>query len=169
MSPGQLTTAVAPVPVPGPEQVRDLLQTLAGCDVVVTAGPPVLPSREAALVGVYVTDEDLLGAVVACELPLAGRLGAALGSVPVAEVEQSLMAGRLSPDLAENAHEVLNVVAAAFEAPGAPPLKLRRVHAVGEQLPAEVAPTLTYVVRRVDLQVQVAGYGGGRLSVISIA
>ena len=168
MSSGQLTVPVAPVPVPGAAQVRDLLQTLAGCDVQVVPGTPVLPGREAALVAVYVTDEAVAGAVVVCELPLAGHLGGALGAVPAVEVEQSLAAGGLSPDLTENAHEVLNVVAAAFDAPGAPALKLDRVHAVGEQLPAEVARTLTYVVRRLDLQVQVAGYGGGRLSVISL-
>jgi hypothetical protein len=167
MSYGQLTVP-APVPVPGAAQVRDLLKALAGCDVEVVPSKPVLPGRETALVAVYVTDEALAGAVVVCELALAAHLGGALGRMPAAEVEQSLAAGGLSPDLAENAHEVLNVVAAVFDAPGAPPLKLDRVHAVGEQLPAEVARTLTYVVGRVDLQVQVAGYGGGRLSVISL-
>lgn len=167
MSSGQLTVPV-PVPVPGAAQVGDLLQALAGCDVDVVPGEPVLPGRQAALVAVYVTDEDRAGAVVVCELPLAAHLGGALGTVPAAEIEQSLALGGLSPDLAENAHEVLNVVAAAFDAPGAPALKLDRVHSAGEQLPAEVARTLTYVVRRVDLQVQVAGYGGGRLSVISL-
>jgi hypothetical protein len=172
MSPGQSpapVVAVVPVPVPGAAQVGALLQSLAGCDVDVAPGKPVLPGREAALVAVYVTDDqEVIGAVVVCELPLAAHLGGALGRVPVDEVERSLAGRGLSPDLAENAHEVLNVVAAAFDSPGAPALRLQRVHAVGEQLPAEVARTLTYVVRRVDLQVQVVGYGGGRFSAISI-
>ena len=168
MTLGRLTAAVAPVPVPQASQVRELLQTLTGCDVSVTPGRPVLPDREPALVAVYATDELVPGAVVACELPLAACAGAALGAVPVAQAEECLTLGSLSADLAENAHEVLNVLVTALNAPGAPALRLHEVHAVGEQLPAEVGLALRYVMRRVDLQLDLAGYGGGRLSVISI-
>ena len=169
MTHGQLTAAAAPVPVPQAPQVRELLQTLTGCGVEVGPGRPVLAGREPALVAVYVTDELATGAVMACELPLAAHIGAALGAAPVAEAVECLAAGSLSVDLAENAAEVLNVLVAALNTPGSPALRLHQVHAVGEQLPDEVARTLGYVMRRVDLQVEVAGYGGGRLSAVSVA
>ena len=54
------------------------------------------------------------------------------------------------------------------EIPEAPHLKLYKVHAVGEKLPTDVAASLGYVVRRLDLRVEVAGYGAGRLSSVSI-
>jgi hypothetical protein len=37
---------------------------------------------------------------------------------------------------------------------------------VGEELPPQLAPVFRYVMCRVDLQVDVAGYGGGRMSVV---
>jgi hypothetical protein len=166
MTTGQLTAPVAPVPVPSSAQVRELLQTLMSAAVEVAPAAPLLPGRETAVVGVYVTDAEMVGAVVACELPLAAGLGGALGEVPAAEVEQAVAAGGLEGDLVENAAEVLNVLAAAFNGPGAPPLKLGRVHAVGEELPPQLTPVFQYVMCRVDLQVDVAGYGGGRLSLI---
>lgn len=167
MSPGQLTVPVAPVPVPQAAQVAELLQTLSGGAVEVAPGAPVLPGREPALVAVYVTDDAATGAVVACGLSLAAHAGAALGAVPVVEAEQALELGVLSADLAENADEVLNVLAAAFNTPGAPAVRLHRVYAVGEQHPADVGRVLGYVMRRIDLQVDIAGYGGGRLSVVA--
>jgi hypothetical protein len=42
------------------------------------------------------------------------------------------------------------------------------VDAVGEKLPTDVASSLGYVVRRLDLQVTVQRYGPGRLSSVSI-
>ncbi|MEX2290997.1 MAG: hypothetical protein WD794_11820 [Mycobacteriales bacterium] len=168
MTPGQLATPVVPVPVPQAAQVGELLQTLTGGAVEVAPGPPVLPGREPALVAVYVTDDTVTGAVVACELSLAAHAGAALGAVPVTEAEQALASGVLSADLSENADEVLNVLAAAFNTPGAPALRLYRVYAVGEPLPAEIGRVLGYVMRRVDLQLHIVGYGGGRLSVVAV-
>jgi hypothetical protein len=168
MTTGQLTAPVAPVPVPSSAQVRELLQTLMSAAVEVAPAAPLLPGRETAAVGVYVTDAEVVGAVVAWEPSLAAALGGALGEVPAAEVEQAVAAGSLEGDLAENAAEVLNVLAAAFNGPGAPPLKLDRVHAVGEELPPQLAPVFRYVMCRIDLQLDVAGYGGGRLSVVAV-
>lgn len=168
MAAAQISSSVAPVPVPASGQVSELLQTLTSTDVQAASARPLLPGREAALVGVYVTDDGALGAVVACELSLAAGLGGALGQAPQDDVVQAMAAGSLSGELAENAGEVLNVLAAVFDAPGAPPLKLDRVHGVGQQLPAELGVVLRYVMCRVDLQLDVAGYGGGRLSVVSV-
>ena len=166
MTPGQLTAPTAPVRVPEPAQVRELLQTLISSSVQVEPSRPVLPGREPALVGVYVTEAEALGAVVSCELSLAAALGAALGEVPAGDVEQAVAHGSLSVELAENAAEVLNVLVAVFNGAGVPALQLHRVHAVGEALPAGVTAVLGYVMCRLDLQVDVAGYGGGRLSVV---
>jgi hypothetical protein len=160
---------VAAVPVPHPKQVRDLFLSLTGKDVEVGPAHPVLVGREPAAVAVYVTDRLATGAVVACDLDLAAYAGGALGLVPVPQLEQARDDGRLSADLADNVHEVLNVLASVFnDSPEAPHLRLHAVHGVGEKLPTDVASMLGFVVRRLDLQVTITGYGGGRLSVVSI-
>lgn len=139
-----------------------------GKDVEVGPVHPVVPGRDPALVAVYVTDKLGTGAAVACDLPLAAYAGAALGLVPLPQAEEAIASGLLPDDLAENVNEVVNVLASVFNEGEAPHLKLYRVHAVGETLPPDVAASLGYVVRRLDLRVDVAGYGAGRLSSVSI-
>lgn len=161
--------SVAPVPVPHAKQVRDVFLGLTGRDVDVAPGHPVVAGRDPAVVAVYVTDKLATGAVLACDLSLAAFTGAALGLVPMPQVEEALAAGLLSADLEDNFSEVVNVLASVFnDNPSSPHLKLHTVHAVGERLPSDVAGMLGYVVRRLDLKIDVAGYGGGSLSLVSI-
>ncbi len=162
-------THAVPVPVPHPKQVRDLFLGLTGKDIEVGPVNPVVPGRDPALVAVYVTDKLGTGAAVACDLPLAAYAGAALGLVPLPRAQEAIASGLLPDDLAENFYEVVNILASVFnENPEAPHLKLYKVHAVGEKLPTDVAASLGYVVRRLDLKVDVSGYGAGRLSSVSI-
>jgi hypothetical protein len=165
----RLSACPASVPVPRASELGTLLQTLIGHPVEVRPALPVVPDRDHALVAVYVTDGSVTGAVVACELSLAAHAGAALARLSAAEAEQSVAAGTLSAELADNAHEVLNVLTTAFREGRAPDLMLHQVHAVDAQLPLDVGPTLRYVMRRLDVQLEIVGYGGGRLSVVAVA
>ena len=161
-------TRAVPVPVPHPKQIRDVFLGVTGKDVDVGPVHPVVPGRDAAVVAVYVTDKLQTGALVACDLPLAAYAGAALGLVPLPQAEEAIASGLLPEDLAENFHEVVNILASAFnENPAAPHLKLYAVHAAGDKLPTDVASCLGYVVRRLDLKVAVQGYGSGRISCVS--
>ncbi len=167
--PAPARTYAVPVPVPHPKQIRDLFLGLTGKDIEVGPVNPVVPGRDAAVVAVFVTDKTATGAAVACDLPLAAYAGAALGLVPLPQAQEAIDRGVLPEDLSENFAEVVNIMASVFnEHPEAPHLKLYKVHAVGEKLPTDVAASLGYVVRRLDLKVDVAGYGAGRLSSVSI-
>ncbi len=161
-------TDVAPVPVPHPKQIRDFLLALTGRDVEVGRAHPVV-ARDPAVVAVYVSDRLATGAIAACDLPFAAYVGGALGLVPPPLVDQEVMDGQLSAELTENVGEVLSVLGSVFNAlEEAPHLKLHKVHPVGEKLPSDVAAMLGYVVRRVDLQIALHGYGAGWLSVVSV-
>ena len=167
--PASARTNAVPVPVPHPKQLRDLFLGLTGKQVEVGPADPVVAGREAAAVAVFVTDKTRAGAVVACDLPLVAYAGAALGLVPPPQAQEAISAGALPEDLSENFAEVVNVMASVFNGdPGAPHLKLYTVHGVGEKLPTDVARCLGYVVRRLDLWIDVQGYGAGRLSSVSI-
>jgi hypothetical protein len=158
-----------PVPVPHPKQIRDLFLGVTGKDVEVGPVNPVVPGRDLAVVAVYVTDRLATGAAVACDLELAAYAGAALGLVPLPRAEEAISSGTLPEDLTENFAEVVNIMASVFnDNPETPHLKLYKVHGVGEKLPTDVAASLGYVVRRLDLRVDVQGYGAGRLSSVSI-
>ena len=72
----------------------------------------------------------------------------------------------LTPLLEENLREVLNIAVTLFNVPGAEHLRLYAVHAAGTALPQDVLARALTLGRRTDVNVDVAGYGSGVLSVV---
>ena len=160
-------TPAGSVPLPHPKQIKDLFTDLIGRDVDVKLGNPVLPGPALpAAVAVYVTDRTATGAVCVCDIALAANLGAALAMIPAGAAKDAATSGLLSANLAENFYEIVNILASVFnDGDGAPHLRLWSVHAPGDKLPADVAAYVAQVPRRLDLDLTIAGYGPGRLSI----
>ena len=158
----------AATPLPPAFAVRELIAGLVGRPIdVITGGAMIDPAAEdGALVGVYVDDRLALTALVLLDLPLAAHLGAALGLVPVRVAGLAIDEGILPPALAENAAELLNVIASLFNAEGVPHVKLDRVYEPRAALPADVAQWVLAYVRRTDLDMAVSGYGVGKFSLL---
>ncbi|PZR54157.1 hypothetical protein DNL40_04265 [Xylanimonas oleitrophica] len=158
----------AETPLPNAQELRELAEGLLGREVdVLTGGSMVDPAAEGgALVGTYVDRGMRLQALVLFDLPLAAHMGAAIGLIPAGASEDAAEGGFLPHNLAENAAEVLNVVASLFNTETSPHLRLDTVYLPGEALPNDVQPWVMSYVRRMDLDVSVAGYGKGRWSVL---
>lgn len=152
--------------LPTPKDVRDLLEGLLGRAVTVGPGAPVTPtpSRPAA-VAVYVDPTSRVTAIALVDLPLAAWCAGALALLPKGGVEDAVEEGELSDMHLEVLHEVVNVAASLFNAGGVTHSKLDRLLAPGEGVPADLAG-LTASTNRIDLDVAVAGYGSGGLSVV---
>lgn len=157
-------------PLPTALDVRELLEGLVGRDVdVSTRARAVDPARGAgACVAEYVDGQMQLAALVVTDLELAAAAGSAIGLVPAKEVEASVRFKELSPAQVENFSEICNVVASLFNADGAPHLRFTTMHAPGAGLPGDVAQWVTAHVARLDLEVEVTGYGRGGLSVVLV-
>ncbi len=155
-------------PLPSAQEVRELLEGLVGREFeMLTGGPMVNPAAEGgAVVAEYVSDQMKLAALITVDLPLAAGMGSAIALLPPRGVSESIEALELSIPQFENVSEILNVMAALFNHDGAPHLKLTKVHEPGAALPGDVAPWVTAYVARLDLEVSVAGYGEGTMSVI---
>ena len=155
-------------PLPSALEVREHWEGLVGRDIeVATGGPMVDPVLNGgALVGVFVDRLMKLSALVLFDLPLAAHLGAAIALVPARTAQTAVEEESLPAALAENAGEILNVTAALFNVGDAPHLKLDAVYAPREPLPADVAQWVLAYVRRLDLEVEVSGYGRGCASVL---
>ncbi len=158
----------AQTPLPTAKDVRELVEGLVGRDVQVTTGGAMLDPTDGdgTLVGVYVDDRHALAALVLLDLPLAAHIGAALGLVPARVAATAVEESMLTPALSENAGEVLNVMASLFNAEGAPHVKLDVLYEPRHPLPADVAAWVLAYVRRTDLDMEVAGYGAGRFSLL---
>ena len=153
--------------LPAAKDVRDMLSGLLGKDVTVAPGGPVTPTADAPVaVAVYVDPHLAVNALCVLDLGAAAYTGAALALLPPGGAQDAVEEdGELTSMLVEALHEVVNVLSALFNVPGAPHSKLHRLHAPGEDLPGDVAAMLADF-NRLDLAIQVPGYGKGAVSFV---
>jgi hypothetical protein len=152
-------------PLPNRHAVRSTIEDLIGRDVDLADGVPPA-SKSTNVVAVYVTDRLATSAMCVVDLECASRIGGALGMVPRLAVDEAIHTRELSGAIRDNAHEVLNVLSAVFNVPGAPHVRLYEMYGPGDPLPADVAALGAQAINRMDVQLKVAGYGSGTLSIV---
>ena len=156
------------MPVPTNKAVKDLFEGLLGRDVTVANGTAVDPAAKLdPSTAVYVDDKNELSAVVLMDFPLTAYVGAALGLIPAGGAEAAIEDREMSATLNENAYEMLNVLAGVLNQCSDIHQRLYHVHRPGEVVPADVAPWQIAPGPRTDLRLDVKGYGGGGLSIVS--
>lgn len=149
--------------------VRDMLMDTLGRDVKVGPSEPWSPSlHDPGAVAVYVDDGMRLRALISCNLELSVALGASIALIPAKSAAECVTERQLTDDMVENLNEVLNIMAALFNRPDTPHVKLYALHVPGKPVPADLAGQLRTFGKRTDLKIDVAGYGGGRLSLVLI-
>ena len=158
---------MASTPLPPPKAVKDLFTDLVGKEVGVGTGKPVLVTPVSdTYIGVFTTDRMQTGAIIVMDLALAGYLGGALGLLPAKSI-QDAVDRRMLPQLAvDNIGEVYNIAASIFNVPGARHVRMYQVIGPEEPAPLDVLALANALGRRMDLDVEVPGYGTGRLSVV---
>jgi hypothetical protein len=159
-----MTAPLAPAILPAPKDVRDLLEGLLGRDVIVAPGDPVSLNDGAAL-AVYVDPQLSTNAICLIDVPLAAWCAGALALLPKGGLEDAVEDGELSDMHLEVLYEVVNVAAAMLNGGGVTHSKLYKLYAPGESVPGDLAG-LAAGFNRIDLDVDVAGYGSGALSIV---
>jgi len=153
-------------PLPSRHSVRSLIEALVGRDVKFRDALP-LPIRDSNLLAVYVTDRMTVSAVAVVDLEAAARMGAALGMLPKAGVDDMIAEGGLTQLVRDNCYEVLNVMASVFNVPDAPHVRLHEFYGPGGSAPADVLSLSQVMGSRDDVAMSIAGYGDGRMSIIT--
>ena len=154
-------------PLPNPKDVKDMLEGLLGRDVTVGIGKPVASGQdEPTCIGVFVDDRTTMLGLCIVDLPLSGAMGGALGLMPPGGVEDMVAEKDLSKMVLDNVYEVVNILSALLNVEGAPHAKLYVLHLPGEVLPNDVAAQAAALGNRLDLDVEVAGYGKGSMSLV---
>jgi hypothetical protein len=148
------------------ERTAGLLNKLLGRSVDAKIVPlrPVIDG-DPTVIASYESDQGELVAVCICELEFVLKAGAALCLVPASEVAKNLKAGRLDPDLLENFKEVLNVCTQLFAGPDVYRVRLASVHPSTEETPEALKKFMSHSRFRQGVQLSIAGYGEGRISV----
>jgi hypothetical protein len=152
-------------PLPTRHSVRNTIQDLIGRDVELSDGLPP-PARTTNVVAVYVTDKLATSALAVIDLECAARLGGSLGMIPKPVVEEAIAARELPPPLDDNCYEVLNVLAAVFNVPNAPHVRLYKMYGPNSAIPADVAALGALAGSRMDVELTISGYGLGMLSIV---
>ena len=155
------------VVLPAAKDVKDMLSGLLGKAVAVNPGPPVTPTEKSPVsVAVYVDPGMAINALCVMDLAASAYTAGALALLPPGGCQDAVEEdGELTSMLVEALHEVVNVLSAMFNVPGAPHSKLHKLYAPGEDLPGDVAGMLANF-NRIDLAIEVPGYGKGGLSLV---
>ena len=157
----------AAVLLPTPKDVRDMLGALLGKNVGVLPGAPVTPTPEDPVaVAVFVSPSMSINALCLMDLGAAAYTAGALALLPPGGCQDAVEEDReLTPLLVEALHEVVNVLSSTLNTPGALHSKLDRLYAPGEDLPGDVVGLLPSL-NRLDVAIDVAGYGTGGMSLV---
>jgi hypothetical protein len=152
-------------PLPNRQVVREVVEGMIGRNVNFSDGRPVPGGRDA-VTAVYVNDALRVMAVAVVDLPGAARLGGALGLVPKGGVDDAIDEKDLPENLRDNCYEILNVLASVFNVPEAPHVRLYEMHGPGDIPPTDVQSLSAMLGSREDVQMDIAGYGTGCMSII---
>lgn len=160
-------TAPLAVVLPANKDVKDMLSGLVGKPVTVAPGGPVTPTeRSPVSVAVYVDPQMNTNALCVMDLALSAYSGGALAMLPPGGCQDAVEEdGELTSMLTEALHEVVNVLSALFNVPGAPHSKLYKLYAAGDDIPGDIAGMLS-AFNRLDLSVDIPGYGKGAMSLV---
>jgi hypothetical protein len=157
---------VSIVLLPAPKDVRDMLAGLVGRNVTVSPGAPVTPAPDRPVaVAVYVAPDMSVNALCLLDLGAAAYTAGGLALLPPGGCQDSVEEGELSALQLEALHEVVNVLSALYNVAGAPHSRLHRLYAPGEEVAGDLAGMLAGY-NRIDLDVEIQGYGKGSLSLV---
>ena len=152
--------------LPTTKALKDILDGLLGRDVYLREAKPIGEGDVAGgILARYVDDQGSPRAVAGWDLAGGAFVGAAVGLVPRGGAEAALEDGELSPNLFENLSEVSNVFAQAFNVPGNPHVRLEQCFHPLESAPDDARELLFAPALRLDYEVDVDGYGKGKLSI----
>ncbi|MDD3650110.1 hypothetical protein [Immundisolibacter sp.] len=151
--------------LPTAQAIAKLITSLVGKNVTAKpAAAAVERLPKGGVVGVCVDDTTTVVALVVADVPLAAAAGAALAMIPPAAAQDAVRAGSLPPNIADNFREVTNILCSVLTAASGRGVRLADF-AVGSVPPAAEA-VLGAGGARLDLEVDVQGYGKGQLAII---
>lgn len=158
-------TTMTTSPLPSRHSVRSLLEGLVGRDIDISDAQP-LPPKASNIVAVYVTDKLATSALAVVNIEAGARLGGALAMLPKGGIEDAIDNKELHAALRDNCYEVLNVLSAVFNVPDAPHVRLYEMLGPGEPVPPDVAALSAALGNRMDIGLNISGYGTGQLSLV---
>jgi hypothetical protein len=153
--------------VPDVKEISKMLGILLGREVKVAKGDRIRTgARDKYTLGVFVAENQDIVGVCVTDFPLASNFGAALSLFPPHKAKKCIDEGEIEATIWENTLEVYNVVSRYFHDAHEGMVQLGPTWRDGEQVPVEVRKFMRASTDRVDLIVNINGYGHGAMALI---
>ncbi|HEX2902117.1 MAG TPA: hypothetical protein VHO01_01560 [Jatrophihabitans sp.] len=155
--------------LPSNKDIKDLLEGMLGRDVSLEPAATTLSSTDTigSLIATYCDDDSRTRAVLGWSIDAGAHVGAAIGLVPAPLAKEMAAEQFLRLDIADNLAEVSNVMAALFDKPGNPHVRMQDRYCPAASAPAELSSFLYTNADRLDLDITVKGYGSGKLALVT--
>ena len=149
--------------LPDGEAVAQFFSATLRREVTVKAVKPA-PDDRLVIAGHYVNGMKTVIGGCFCDRELVAYAGAALSLVPADAADESLAAAELDEILVENFAEILNICSRLFEGGSGQRVTLSSIEYPGTPASEASRAMLKNPVKRLDLEVAIAGYGEGRIA-----
>lgn len=121
-----------------------------------------------AIYGTYIDDNDVPVSLAVIDRKFAAYLGSALTLVPPATAEASASSGEFSDIVIANVREILNILSRIYMEGTSPHLRFAETRMTkGDLTPAEQS-VLDNTAARLDMKMEVPGYGAGLCSLLTL-
>lgn len=152
--------------LPDAVTVARLVASLVGKQVNQKPGAALKKFPQGGAVGIFKDDAQETVAIVVADVALAAATGAALAMIPATAAQDAVRSGALPPNMAENFREVINVMSSLLTGGGNRVVRLAEF-SVGT-LPEQAGAVFSTPGGRIDLELDVQGYGKGALSFLVV-
>lgn len=165
---GNVVAAQGPMTLPAPKLLKDVLDGLTGKPVVLTPRSRRLTSVDATggAIGLYVDDKGKPRALCGWSLTAAAYAGCAFALLPPNKAEEIVRDRYLPDDEVEAVYELSNVLASALAEEGNPHVRLEKLYHPAAAAPTDFLKLMYESHPRMDLEIEIPGYGTGLFSIV---
>ena len=159
---------MAKIHMPTVPELGQKLGTLVGKTTVCSESATPNTFEENCHTARYLTRDDQLVGLCQVDLSIAAALGASLAMIPAGAAEDAVKEGDLGTNLTDAYSEVANIMAGLLCADGSPHVRWTNIAAnLGALTDADKA-ILSSPANRVDVEVDVDGYCGGKMTLLVV-
>lgn len=155
--------------LPPNKDIKDLLESMLGRDVSLEPSKTTLSSSDTvgSLIATYCDDDSKNRAVLGWSIEAGAHVGASIGLIPAPLAKEMAAENFLRLDIADNLAEVSNVMAALFDLPGNPHVRMKDRYCPAATAPPELSSFLYSNPDRVDFDITIKGYGSGKFALVT--
>jgi hypothetical protein len=148
-------------------EIAQHLEPLMGRATKVTASSGPNKFEATCQTARYVTRDEKLAALCQVDIGLAASLGAALALLPAGAAADAAKSGKLPDNLLDAFSEVANILAGVLCANGALHVRWTTLAKSQAELSADDKALLAKPTARLDVTVEVEGFGAGKLTIVT--